>query len=196
VESAVAKISICASVHLPAASSSLLLHRLVSIVNSQNLTLHLRGRILTSTVEAFKCRNIRLIIGRSDQDNSADEVQPLGTLQLDPPLENVTIEYAAPQHVGKMILAPLATRDGAGRPTFGFSSLSVRANTTDAPTILFDGDGVLHFPTPAAGERAVTIAPGVGGLDMARQLVVSHNEEQGWRITGLERGEKDYPVMA
>lgn len=165
----------------------------VIVVNSQNLTLHLPGRILTSTVEVFKCRNIRLVIG---QDNSADEVQPLGTLQLDPPLENVTIEYAAPQHVGKMILAPLFTQDDAGRPTFGFSSLSVRANTTDVPTVLFDSDGVLHFPAPVAGERAVTIAPGVEDFEMARQLVVSHNEEQGWRITGLERGEKDYPVMA
>ena len=190
-----AKISICAVPSpLPTIESAL---TPPPIVNSQNLTLHLRGRILTSTVEVFSCRNVRLIIGpRPEEDKSADEVQPLGTLQLDPPLENVTIEYAAPQYVGKMVLAPLVTQDAAGRPTFGFSSLSVRANTTDAPTILFDSDGALHFPTPAAGERAVTISPGVGGYDMARQLVVSHNEEQGWRITGLERGEKDYPVMA
>lgn len=161
------------------------------------MTLRLPGRILTSTVEVFKCRNVRLVIGATTEEHrSDDEVQPLGTLQLDPPLENVTIEYAAPQHVGKMVLAPLAAQDDAGRPTFGFSSLSVRANTTDAPTVLFDSDGALHFPTSDAGERPVTIAPGVGGFDMARQLVVSHSEEQGWRITGLERGEKDYPVMA
>ncbi|KWU44688.1 hypothetical protein RHOSPDRAFT_33767 [Rhodotorula sp. JG-1b] len=117
VESAVAKISICAVPSpLPTIESAL---TPPPIVNSQNLTLHLRGRILTSTVEVFSCRNVRLNIGpRPEEDKSADEVQPLGTLQLDPPLENVTIEYAAPQYVGKMVLAPLVTQDAAGRPTF------------------------------------------------------------------------------
>ncbi|GAA5872800.1 hypothetical protein JCM3774_006334 [Rhodotorula dairenensis] len=173
----------------------------VSIFNSQNLTLHLRGRILTSTVEVFKCRNLRLVIGSSSASFLAEAAAvPLGTLQLDPPLDKVEIEYAAPRQVGKLILAPLASQNEAGRPTFGFTDLSVRASADTDATVLFDRDGALHFPPSDATPREgpTTIAPGrvAEGFDMARQLVVSHDDETGWRITGLERGEKDYPVLA
>ncbi|GAA5990699.1 hypothetical protein JCM10908_003195 [Rhodotorula pacifica] len=170
----------------------------VSIFNSQNLTLRLPGRILTSTVEVFKCRNIRLIIGRSSDSNGDDEeeVQPLGILQLDPPLENVAIEYTSPRHIGKIVVAPLASQNEQGRPTFGFTNLSVRARggAADATT-LFDADGALLFPATEGAERPVMIMPGVGGFDLARQLVVSHEAEKGWQIAGLERGEEDYPVL-
>ncbi|BGP53512.1 hypothetical protein JCM8202v2_001071 [Rhodotorula sphaerocarpa] len=167
---------------------------------SQNLTLRLHGRILTSTVEVFKCRNIRLVIGAApDATGTLSEdtptTQPLGTLQLDPPLQDVSIEYAAPEHIGKVIVAPLPTTDEQDRPTFGFRGLSLRAASREEPTVLFDAHGALHFPASSAAERPVTISPGIGGVEMARQLVVSHSDGR-WQVTGLERGEKDYPVMA
>lgn len=169
-------------------------------VNSQNLTLRLNGRILTSTVEVFKCRDARIVVGAQSSPaatdlEAAEPPQPLGTLQLDPPLDNVAIEYASPTHVGKIVIAPLPSEDALGRATFGFSQLSFRSASEAEPTVLFDERGALHFPGQS-GERPVVISPGVGGFDVARQLVVSCGQDGRWQVTGLERGEKDYPVMA
>ncbi|GAA6035033.1 hypothetical protein JCM8097_002153 [Rhodosporidiobolus ruineniae] len=158
----------------------------VSIYNSKNLTLHLPGRIITSTVEVFNSENLTLVLGPS----SAEEATPLGVFQLDPTLKDVSIRYTQPQSVGKVVVAPHLSQDASGRPSFGFSSLSLQAGS-DAPFTLFDAEGNLLDSQPSV----TPISPANPPTDLSRQLVLSLEDGQ-WKTEGLERGEKDYPQFA
>ncbi|BGP22251.1 proteophosphoglycan 5 [Rhodotorula toruloides] len=158
----------------------------VSIYKSKNLTLHLAGRILTSTVELFESGDIHLIVGDSLSSSS-----PLGTLQLDPSLHNVSIQYATPANVGKVVLAPLLAEDSLGARSFGFSQLSLQAGAEDEPFVVVDAEGRIRQPSDAD----TVVSPLSPPADMPQQLVYSYDGGR-WRVEGLERREKDYPNLA
>ncbi|GAA5973248.1 hypothetical protein JCM11641_003034 [Rhodosporidiobolus odoratus] len=162
----------------------------VSIYNAKNLTLYLPGRIVTSTIEVFNSEDINLVIGPSSSPASPDDLSPLGVLQLDPSLRNVSVLYTQPEAVGKVVIAPLPSLGANSRPTFGFSSLTLRAGSGEAFPV-FDGEGNLQSPE---AEEPPT-SPAHPTDDLARQLVVSL-ENGSWRLKGLTRGEKDYPQLS
>ncbi|GAA5857300.1 hypothetical protein JCM8547_002207 [Rhodosporidiobolus lusitaniae] len=161
----------------------------VSIYNSKNLILHI-GRVVSSTVEVFNSSNLTLVVGPRSPPSSDEEVSPLGVLQLDPTLSDVSIRYTHPKAIGSVVIAPLTSTNPAGQPTFGFSSLSLQAGNAE-PFLLFAKDGSLQDP----GLAGSTISPSSPLPDLARQLVLSYREA-GWTLSGLARGEKDYPQLA
>ncbi|GAA5885017.1 hypothetical protein JCM6882_007193 [Rhodosporidiobolus microsporus] len=159
----------------------------VSIYNSKNLTLCLSGRIITSTVEVFNSSSLKLVVGPS---SSSDEASPLGVLQLDPTLRDVMVRYTLSTAVGNVVVAPNLSTDADGRPSFGFSSITLQAGD-DEPFSLFDAEGNLHDPASVD----TPLSPSNPPSDLSRQLVVSR-EGQRWKLAGLARGEKDYPQLA
>ncbi|GAA5844838.1 hypothetical protein JCM9279_000013 [Rhodotorula babjevae] len=168
----------------------------VSIFNSSNLTLRLAGRIVISTVEVWSTRNLTLVVGAPSPTPPSSSSTPtlgddtLGTLQLDPDLHNVRVCFSSPTSIGKIVLAPLLTEDEAGQRSFGFSQLSFQAGS-DEPFVLVDAVGRIHDPR---APDAVS-SPRDAEQHLARQLVLSHVDGQ-WKLDGLARGEKDYPVLA
>ncbi|GAA5948968.1 hypothetical protein JCM21900_003157 [Sporobolomyces salmonicolor] len=159
----------------------------VSIYQSKNIAaLHLPGRILTSTVEIWSCSNVNLVIGPV----SPDESSPLGTLQLDPSLHDISIRFTSPASVGKIIIAPSVSQTRDGRPTFGFSNVTLRVGDEE-PFVLADADGNLY----PSQEPTIVLRPTDPPQDAPAQWVVGR-EGGMWKADGLERGEKDYPVLA
>ncbi|BGP37367.1 hypothetical protein JCM10450v2_001276 [Rhodotorula kratochvilovae] len=161
----------------------------VSIYNSKNLTLRLPGRIVTSMVEVWSSSNITLVVGPASP-SSSDEPSPLGMLQLDPELHNVSIRYTSPSSAGKIVVSPLLTEDASGLRSFGFEQVTLQAGD-DAPFVLVDTEGSFHEPQ----EPRTVISPANPPQELARQLVVSY-ANGAWRLDGLARGEKDYPVLS
>ncbi|GAA6012607.1 hypothetical protein JCM10207_009055 [Rhodosporidiobolus poonsookiae] len=157
----------------------------VSIYNSKNLTLHLAGRIVTSTVELFNCSDLNLVIGPSPPPSNALDIAPLGVLQLDPTLSGVSVTYTHPQAVGKVVVAPAPAGE-----SFGFSSLSLQAGESE-PFLLFDAEGRLR--TSSVEEK--TVSSSSRPADLPQQLVLSHGSD-GWSAEGLKRNEKDYPSLS
>ncbi|GAA6064767.1 hypothetical protein JCM10212_004415 [Sporobolomyces blumeae] len=176
----------------------------VSIYNSKNLTLNLPSRIVTSTIEMWQCSNVSLKIGtRPAPDDPNATVQPLGTLQLDPTLSNVTVHYENPEQIGKLVVAPnrVETTDST-RPrsaddpdsasvarSFGFRSVKLRAGQGEAFE-LADRDGNLHDPTDSSLVYRPNDPPG----ELSAQWVISHVDGR-WKAEGLRRGAKDYPIL-
>ncbi|KPV76878.1 uncharacterized protein RHOBADRAFT_51863 [Rhodotorula graminis WP1] len=164
----------------------------VSIFNSSDLTLRLAGRIVTSTVEVWASRNLTLVVGAPSpvppSTTTADD--PLGTLQLDPELHDVRVRFSSPTSIGKIVLAPLLTEDAAGHRSFGFSQLSFQAGD-DEPFVLVDDEGRFNDPRDLDAVRS----PLDNEQHLARQLVLSHVDGR-WKLEGLARGEKDYPVLS
>lgn len=141
-------------------------------------------------MELFDSSDIHLVVG--DPSPSPDSSpSPLGTLQLDPSLHNVSIQYATPAHVGKVVLAPLLTEDALGARSFGFSQLSLQAGSGDDSFVAVDAEGRIRQP----GESSVVISPLSPPAEMARQLVYSFADGR-WLVEGLERREKDYPNLS
>ncbi|GAA5891380.1 hypothetical protein JCM5296_006506 [Sporobolomyces johnsonii] len=163
----------------------------VSIYQSKNIAaLHLPGRILTSTVEIWSCSNVNLVIGPSSPPASPDESSPLGTLQLDPSLHDVSIRFTSPASVGKIVVAPSVSQTSDGRPSFGFSNVTLQVGDEE-PFVLADADGNLYQPQ----EPKIVLRPSDPPQDAPAQWVIGR-EEGKWKADGLERGEKDYPVLA
>ncbi|KAM0749867.1 hypothetical protein T439DRAFT_41401 [Meredithblackwellia eburnea MCA 4105] len=159
----------------------------VTIFNSKNFTLRLRGRLLTSTVEMWKCSNVHLII-EWETTSPTEGVSQLGTLQLDPTLENVSVLYNSQDLVGSVILAP--TRNRETSPDFGFRDVSVQVEG-EAKVLLADGEGSIHQPQAPF----MVISPGSGDHLVQEQWVV-RREDGWWTADGLARGERDYPLLA
>lgn len=177
----------------------LLLTDAVHPVNSSDLTLRLAGRIVTSTVDVWSSRNLTLVVGApsptppsssSSTTTATLGDDALGTLQLDPDLHNVRVRFSSPNSIGKIVLAPLLTEDAAGQRSFGFSQLSFQAGS-DEPFVLVDAEGRIHDPR---APEAVS-SPRDAEQHLARQLVLSFADGR-WKLDGLARGEKDYPVLA
>ncbi|GAA5911038.1 hypothetical protein JCM8208_003964 [Rhodotorula glutinis] len=162
----------------------------VSIFNSSDLTLRLAGRIVTSTVEVWASRNLTLVVGAPTTTPTSVGDDTLGTLQLDPDLHNVLVRFSSPTSIGKIVLAPLLTEDAAGHRSFGFSHLSFQAGD-DEPFVLVDAEGRFHDPRDLGAVRS----PLDNEQHLARQLVLSHVDGR-WKLEGLARGEKDYPVLS
>ncbi|GAA5870884.1 hypothetical protein JCM16303_001617 [Sporobolomyces ruberrimus] len=153
----------------------------ISIYNSKNLTLRLPGRIITSTIDIWKSSNLRIII---------DSPSVLGTLQLDPTLEDVKIQYVDPESIGKIVLAPLKDKEGN---SFGFKNLSFQAGRGGREYVLADHEGNLFDPR----DREVLIKAGDPDAGVEGQWVLSFEEGdgEGWRVEGLRRGAMDYPIL-
>jgi len=150
------------------------------------LTLRLPGRIITSTIEIWKCSNLKIIVGTPTSDSS----NRLGTVQLDPTLTNVDIVFPNPSTIGKIVLAPLLSND---KTNFGFKGLRLQAGEEGEAIELADDEGNLFNP-----QEGVRIRPGEDGTTLPAQLVVSfdHGEGGKWKMEGLERGAMDYPIMS
>lgn len=138
-------------------------------------------------VEMHNVADFRLMVGTS---SASEPPAPLGTLQLDPDLRNVKIEYGTPSSVGKVVLAPLLTEDDTGRRSFGLSQLSLQAGD-NAPFVLADAEGRLCAPQSKQPPISPMDPPG----DLPRQWVLSYGDV-GWTSQGLRRGDKDYPQLA
>ncbi|GAA5828980.1 hypothetical protein JCM11251_004086 [Rhodosporidiobolus azoricus] len=162
----------------------------VSIYNSRNLVLRLPGRIVTSTVEIFNCDHLTVIIGSPPSPSATDETSPLGVLQLDPTINDVTIQYASPSYVGSVVVAPDLSTSRTTHPTFGFSSLSLQLGYAE-PFLLFDAEGNLRDPS----SPGTALSPAEPPSDLSRQLVLKL-KGQRWTLEGLARGEKDYPQLS
>lgn len=158
------------------------------IDKSHNLTLRLPGRIVTSTIDVWQSSNLTLII---------DSPSQLGTLQLDPTLNNVHIIYNHISSIGKIVLAP-ARSTSTREKDYGFRSLSFQARGEEK-FVLADEEGTLINPQ---GQGAVIKCDEHEG-SLPAQLVLSYgsgrdssdSSTRGWRMAGLERGAKDYPIL-
>ncbi|GAA5924767.1 uncharacterized protein JCM15063_005727 [Sporobolomyces koalae] len=160
----------------------------VSIYNSKNLTLRLPGRIVTSTMDIWKASNLTVIIGSGSDSASS----PLGTLQLDPTLEDVHIEYVDSAAVGRIVIAPLLSSARDGSASFGFRDVTLQAGNEER-FLLADRSGTLFDPTERDQARAIEPTE-TSARSLGAQLVVSWKD--GWHMTGLERGAMDYPILS
>ncbi|GAA5961540.1 hypothetical protein JCM3765_002619 [Sporobolomyces pararoseus] len=140
----------------------------ISIYNSKNFKLRLKNRIITSTIDIFQSFNIEISI----------ETQ-LGTLQLDPTLNSVSIHYKDSSLVGKIVLSP-------GKTPIGFKNLKFKVGEEQA-FILADKEGNLFDPQDQSSSEVI------GDQE---QWVLSYEEEEGgWKLDGLKRGAMNYPVL-
>lgn len=121
------------------------------------------------------------------EGNSASDASPLGTLQLDPTLEDIAIYFAHETLVGSVVLAP--SRGGAN---FGLQSVSLVVQGDESPFWVADASGHLRQPQPP---RTV-LRPGVGMDVLPEQWVLRRVADGKWESTELGRSEKAYPVLA
>lgn len=127
--------------------------------------MRLRGRIITSTIDIWECKNLSIFIDGSTR---------LETLQLDPSLENVKIIYSSPETIGKIVMSP-------GSRSFGFKDLSFTAGLESKETfVMADKDGNLYDPYDQ--------------YEFGGQLVLSY-ENGEWKLQGLKRGAMHYPIL-
>lgn len=187
VEGSVARVSVCTYHRSPSPQLALTALR---TDNSKNLTLRLPSRIVTSTVEMFNCADLSLLVGPPTSAAPAEETAPLAVLQLDPSLHNVKIHYTSAAATGKIVLAPHLSTKENGQPSFGFTSVSLQVGDGE-PFILFDDAGNFRHPS----SPSTLISPSNPPPDLASQLVLSFSEGS-WSLSGLQRNEKDYPVLS
>lgn len=112
----------------------------------------------------------------------------LGTLQLDPTLDNVRVEFVHSSSIGKVVVAP-AKDDRRG--DFGLRSVSFRARDADLDFVLADDAGNLHDPRHDEGAIVDARDPTQGALS---QWVLSWDND-GWKLEGLQRGASHYPIL-
>ncbi|GAA5983236.1 hypothetical protein JCM5350_005851 [Sporobolomyces pararoseus] len=153
----------------------------ISIYNSKNFRLRFKGRIISSTIDVFQSSCLEISVENH-----------LGTLQLDPTLENVSINYNEPSSIGKIVISP--TRSSSESKDSGYKNLSFTVGEEGETTfILADKEGRLFDPQPGDDQSLRVVEMG------EEQWVLSYIEEEGrargWKLEGLKRGAMNYPIL-
>ena len=150
-------------------------------VNASNVTLAVRGKILTSRIEIAHCRNIRL-----------DIHVPLALVQLDGALDSINVEHIVDDVASVAQIVYASSRHRA-------ADISLAARSPDLPHAvtlqLVDGDGP---PAPTVGDalRQAPILPPAGVAQCSIRLAQAPPDgDWAWMASALQR-EGGWPDLA